>query len=208
MQYRALGRTGIQVSALGFGCMRLPTLGSADRIDEAASTRLLHDAIDAGVNYVDTAWFYHAKVFGQRGFSEPLVGQALSGGWREKVQLATKLPQQLVKTRADMDHYLAEQLERLQTDHIDFYLVHGVDGQAWNRMRDLGVREFLDTAHARGLIRFPAFSFHGPKDDFPRIIDDYNEWAFARFNTTTWIPSFRRGTPGCVTPLTRGWEWL
>jgi len=132
MQYRALGRTGIQVSALGFGCMRLPTLGSADRIDEAASTKLLHDAIDGGVNYVDTAWFYHARVFGQRGFSEPFVGRALSGGWRQKVQLATKLPAMLVKTRADMDRYLTEQLEALQTDHVDFYLVHGVDGAAWN----------------------------------------------------------------------------
>jgi len=196
MQYRALGRTGIQVSALGFGCMRLPTLGSADRIDEAASTRLLHDAIDAGVNYVDTAWFYHAKVFGQRGFSEPIVGRALSGGWRQKVQLATKLPAMLVKTRADMDRYLTEQLEALQTDHVDFYLVHGVDGAAWNRMRDLGVREFLDTARQRGLIRFSAFSFHGPKDDFPRIIDDYNEWAFAQIQYNYVDTEFQAGYSG------------
>jgi predicted aldo/keto reductase-like oxidoreductase len=180
MRYRSLGKTGVEVSVLGFGCMRLPTLGAQDRIDEDAATRLLRDAIDLGVNYVDTAWFYHAAVFGQAGQSEPFVGRALSGGWRDKVQLATKLPQQLVKTREDMDRFLEQQLERLKTDHVDFYLVHGLDGDAWDRMRDLGIREFLDKARARGLIRFPAFSFHGAKADFPRIIDEYDQWAFGQ----------------------------
>ena len=137
MKYRTLGRTGIDVSVLGFGCMRLPTLGAPDRIDAAASERLLHHAIEKGVNYVDTAWFYHATKFGQAGQSEPFVGRALSGGWRDRVLLATKLPQQIIKTREEMDGFLAQQLERLQMNHIDFYLVHGLDGQAWDRMRDL-----------------------------------------------------------------------
>ena len=75
MRYRTLGRTGIKVSVLGFGCMRLPTQGAPDRIDEVAATKLLHDAIDMGVNYVDTAWFYHAPKFGQAGQSEPFVGE-------------------------------------------------------------------------------------------------------------------------------------
>jgi len=161
MRYRALGQTGVDVSALGFGCMRLPTLGAPDKIDEAASERLLREAVEQGVNYVDTAWFYHAPAFGQAGQSEPFVGRALSGGWRDRVQLATKLPQQIIRAREDMERFLVRQLERLQTDHIDFYLVHGLDGDAWDRMRDLGVREFLDGARSRGLIRFPAFSFHG-----------------------------------------------
>jgi hypothetical protein len=160
--------------------MRLPTLGAPDKIDEETATKLLRDAIEHGVNYVDTAWFYHATSFGQAGQSEPFVGRALSDGWRERILLATKLPQQIIRERGDMDRFLAQQLERLRTDHVDFYLVHGLDGDAWNRMRDLGVREFLDGARERGLIRFPAFSFHGHKDDFPLIIDEYEGWAFGQ----------------------------
>jgi len=180
MQVRTLGRTGIQVSIFGFGCMRLPTTGTPDQIDEPAATKLLHDAIDAGVNYLDTAWYYHPKVFGQRGFSESFLGRALSGARRDKIYLATKMPQSWVKSRADMDCFLEDQLQHLKTDHVDFYLLHGIDGNAWDRLRDLGVREFLDSARQRGLIRFPAFSFHGDRDDFPRIIDGYDQWALAQ----------------------------
>ena len=196
MRYRTLGRTGIDVSVLGFGCMRLPTLGAPDLIDETTATNLLHDAIGGGVNYVDTAWFYHAKSFGQAGESEPFVGRALSGGWRERVNLATKLPQQLIKTREDMDRFLEQQLERLQTDHIDFYLVHGLNGESWDRMRDLGVSEFLDGARDRGLIRFPAFSFHGAKADFPRIIDEYDGWAFGQIQYNYMDTDYQAGYSG------------
>jgi uncharacterized protein len=196
MNYRRMGRTGIEVSVLGFGCMRLPTLGAPDKIDEEAATKLLRDAIEHGVNYVDTAWFYHATSFGQAGQSEPFVGRALSGGWRERVQLATKLPQQIIRERGDMDRFLAQQLERLRTDHIDFYLVHGLDGDAWNRMRDLGVREFLDGARERGLIRFPAFSFHGHKDDFPRIVDEYEGWAFGQMQYNYMDTDYQAGYSG------------
>jgi hypothetical protein len=196
MRYRTLGRTGISVSALGFGCMRLPTLGAPDKIDVPGAARLLHDAIEMGVTYVDTAWFYHATKFGQAGQSEPFVGSALSGGWRDRVLLATKLPQQIIKTREDMDRLLGQQLERLQTDHIDFYLVHGLDGAAWNRMRDLGVREFLQSARDRGLIRFPAFSFHGQTDDFPRIIDEYDGWAFGQVQYNYMDTDYQAGYSG------------
>jgi uncharacterized protein len=196
MRYRTLGRTGVDVSVLGFGCMRLPTLGAPDRIDEPAATKLLHDAIDSGVNYVDTAYFYHATSFGQAGSSEPFVGRALSGGWRERVNLATKLPQQIVRTREDMDRFLSEQLGRLQTDHIDFYLVHGLNGDSWDRMRDLGVREFLDGARERGLIRFPAFSFHGAAADFPRIIDEYDGWAFGQLQYNYMDIDYQAGHAG------------
>jgi hypothetical protein len=196
MQYRELGRTGIKVSALGFGCMRLPTLGSMDKINEPDAAKLLHNAIEQGVNYVDTAWFYHATTFGQKGQSEPFVGRALSGGWREKVQIATKLPQQIIKTREDMDVFLEEQLKRLQTDHIDFYLVHGLNINSWNHIRDLGVREFLDNAQKRGLIRFPAFSFHGNKEDFPQIIDDYDKWSFAQIQYNYMDIEYQAGYSG------------
>jgi hypothetical protein len=196
MQYRILGRTGVKASTLGFGCMRLPTLGSMDRIDEPASTALLHNAIENGVNYVDTAWFYHAATFGQKGFSEPFVGRAISGGWREKVLLATKLPQQSIKTAGEMESYLAQQLERLQTDHIDFYLVHGLDGESWDRMKALGVREFLDKAQKKGLIRFPAFSFHGHKDDFTRIVDDYDNWGITQVQYNYMDTGYQAGYSG------------
>lgn len=204
MQYRTLGRTGVDVSVLGFGCMRLPTLGAADRIDEDAATALLHDAIDSGVNYVDTAWFYHAPTFGQAGASEPFVGRALSGGWRERVNLATKLPQQIIREAADMERFLTQQLERLQTDHIDFYLVHGLSGESWDRMKDLGVREFLDGARDRGLIRFPAFSFHGSKADFPRIVDDYDGWAFAQIQYNYMDTDYQAGYSGLRYAADRG----
>ena len=207
MQYRELGKTGIKVSALGFGCMRLPTLGAPDRIDEAAAAGLLHRAIEAGVNYIDTAWFYHAAVSMTAGASEPFVGRALAGSalagkapgggaWRERVHLATKLPQQVIKMREEMDDFLARQLERLQTDRIDFYLVHGLNGDSWNRMRGLGVREFLDRARERGLIRHAAFSFHGKKEDFPRIIDEYDGWAFGQIQYNYIDTDYQAGLSG------------
>jgi predicted aldo/keto reductase-like oxidoreductase len=196
MRYREMGKTGVRVSALGFGCMRLPTLGSPDRIDEEAATELLHRAIDSGVNYVDTAWFYHAKSFGQPGESEPFVGRALSGGWRERVSLATKLPQQITQERHDMDRFLEKQLVRLSTDHIDFYLVHGLTGPAWDRMRDLGVIEFLEDAREKGLIRFPAFSFHGTAPDFKRIFDEYDGWAFGQMQYNYVDTDYQAGYSG------------
>ncbi|MCE5256105.1 MAG: aldo/keto reductase [Spirochaetaceae bacterium] len=196
MQYRNMGNTGIKVSALGFGCMRLPTLGAPDRIDEEAATRLIHRAIEAGVNYFDTAWFYHNTMAGQMGEGEPFVGRALSGGWRDRVYLATKLPQQSVKDSEDMAGFLARQLERLQTDHIDFYLVHGLNGDSWDRMRDLGVREFLDSARKRGQIRFAGFSFHGTKEDFPRIVDDYDGWAFSQIQYNYMDTEYQAGRAG------------
>ena len=125
MLYRKIGSSGVEASILGFGCMRLPVIGGkAQNIDYEAATAMLHHAIESGVNYVDTAWFYHSEQFGQPGQSEPFVGEALSGGWRDRVQLATKLPQQLINERGEMDRFLERQLERLKTDHVDFYLVH------------------------------------------------------------------------------------
>lgn len=180
MLYRQLSKTGIELSILGYGCMRLPITDSKqDKIDYGAASRLIHHAIGQGVNYIDTAYFYHAAVFGQRGESEPFLGEALSGGWRKKVNLATKLPLFLVKERSHMDMFFNEQLERLKTDYLDFYLLHALNGESWERMKNLGVREFLDKKKAEGKIRFPAFSFHGKPEDFIRICDEY-DWTFAQ----------------------------
>jgi predicted aldo/keto reductase-like oxidoreductase len=196
MLYRSLGKTGVDVSALGFGCMRLPVINrKPELIDYPRATELLHYAIDQGVNYVDTAYFYHAATFGERGESEVFVGDALSGGWRERVNLATKMPMWFLKTREDMDRYLAEQLERLQTDHLDFYLLHGLNGETWDKACALGVREFLDEAQAKGLIRFPAFSFHGAAADFTRICDEY-DFAFAQIQYNYMDVDFQAGNAG------------
>lgn len=205
MRYRTMGKTGVEVSNLGFGCMRLPVIdGKPDRIDYPKATELLHYAIDQGVNYIDTAWFYHATQFGQPGMSEPFVGEALGGGWRDRVNLATKLPQQLVKERDDMDRFLEKQLERLQTDHIDFYLVHGVNGDTWDRMRDLGVREFLDGAKADGRIRHASFSYHGQPEDFARVVDDYDGWAFAQIQYNYMDVDYQAGHNGLLYAAEKG----
>lgn len=171
MQYRQFGKLDFKVSALGFGAMRLPTRD--DEIDEAEATRMLHYAIDHGVNYVDTAYPYH------KGKGEPFVGRALKGGYREKVKLATKLPSWEVKTAADFDKYLDMQLERLQTDHIDFYLLHALNKERWPRLRDLGVREWAEKAIASGRIRYLGFSFHDDYETFKQIVDEY-DWPMCQ----------------------------
>jgi uncharacterized protein len=196
MLYRKLSKTGIDLSVLGFGCMRLPTLDhKPEKIDYQKATGLLHYAIDHGVNYVDTAYFYHAAVFGQRGESEPFVGEALSGGWREKVHLATKMPLFQLRQKEQMDAFLKEQLERLKTDYLDFYLLHGLNGETWDRMKNLGVREFLDKKKAEGKFRFPAFSFHGQAEDFKRICDEY-DWTFAQIQYNYMDIDFQAGYKG------------
>jgi predicted aldo/keto reductase-like oxidoreductase len=196
MLYRKIGSTGVEASILGFGCMRLPVIGGkAQNIDYEAATAMVHHAIESGVNYVDTAWFYHAEQFGQPGQSEPFVGEALSGGWRDRVQLATKLPQQLINERGEMDRFLEKQLERLKTDHIDFYLVHGVTGESWDKAAGLGVLEFLDAARADGRIKHAAFSYHGRSADFARVVDAY-DWAFTQVQYNYMDVDFQAGHAG------------
>jgi len=196
MLYRQLNKTGIGLSILGFGCMRIPTIDhKPEKIDNPLATRLLHYAIDHGVNYVDTAYFYHAAVFGQRGESEPFVGEALSGGWREKVHLATKMPLFQLHKKEQMESFLREQLERLKTEYLDFYLLHGLNGELWDRMKSFGVREFLDKKKAEGKLRFPAFSFHGKAEDFIRICDEY-DWTFAQIQYNYMDIDFQAGYEG------------
>ncbi len=162
------------VSALGMGCMRMPTLNEEGHpIDRPAAIRLIRHAIDGGVTYVDTAYGYHD------GKSEGLVGEALKDGYRERVTLATKLPVWLVNERADMERLLDEQLSRLQVDHVDVYLAHALDGARFDKMRDLGLLEFMDEMVKKGKIRYPGFSFHDDAAAFRRIIDSY-DWKVAQ----------------------------
>ncbi len=175
MQRVSFGKLGFDVSRLGFGCMRLPTVKKDDKnvIDTPEAIRMIRAAIDAGVDYVDTAYGYH------NGESERLVALALKDGYREKVKLATKLPQWLVKEPADMDRLLNEQLQKLETDHVDFYLVHALNLEAFHKMQGFGYREFLDRAKKDGRITYAGFSFHDGKDAFLEILDDY-DWDMAQ----------------------------
>jgi len=175
MKYRRFGKHDFKVSALGFGAMRLP-LSSEDHsnVDEPKAIEMIRYAIDHGVNYVDTAYGYHG------GKSEVVVGKALKDGYREKVKLATKLPTWIVNSQADMEKYLNEQLSRLQTDHIDFYLLHGIGKERWEKMKNLNVLEWAETAVADGRIRGLGFSFHDEFEALKEIVDSYDKWAMCQ----------------------------
>jgi predicted aldo/keto reductase-like oxidoreductase len=161
-----MGKTGDRLSILGYGTMRLPEKNG--RIDEARAARQIRHAIDSGVNFVDTAFPYHL------GGSEPFLGRALADGYRERVKLCTKLPPWSVRTRGDMDAILNSQLKRLRTGHIDYYLVHSLDGTNWKKMLKLGVLSFLDQAKEDGRIIHAGFSFHGDIASFKKIVDAYD----------------------------------
>ena len=187
MQYRTVPKNGDRLSVLGFGCMRLPVRNR--QIDEPRAIDQIRHAIDKGVNYVDTAWPYHA------GQSEILLGKALQGGYRDRVKLATKLPTWMINTRADMDRYLAAQLKKLNTDHIDYYLLHSLNGDSYDKLRTLDVDDFLEQAMKAGKIVNPGFSFHGQAEDFTRIVDSY-PWVFCQIQYSYFDQNIQAGTPG------------
>ncbi|WP_227018806.1 aldo/keto reductase [Sinanaerobacter chloroacetimidivorans] len=170
MLYREMGKTGDQVSILGYGCMRFPR---ADRrIDEKRTEAQIITAIEQGVNYFDTAYVYPG--------SEVTLGKILSKGYRDKVLIATKMPLFMIHSAKDMEATLDTQLKRLQTDHIDYYLMHSINSMAgWQRIKELGVEEFLLKAKEAGKINRIGFSYHGEKHQFKNIVDDY-PWEFCQ----------------------------
>lgn len=189
MEYRTLGRTQARVSALGFGAMRLPHRGKDTDVDEAAAVEMIRYAIDQGVNYVDTAYVYHG------GHGEEVVGRALTGGYRERIYLATKLPIWSVRKREDCDRFFGEQLARLQTDHIDFYLLHCLQKKFWPAMRDLGVLEWAERQQAAGRIGHFGFSFHDSYEALVEIVDAY-EWSFCQIQYNFVNEEVQAGTKG------------
>ncbi len=188
MLYRQVPKNQDKLSILGFGAMRLP--GNMGNIDREKATKQIYSAIDQGVNYIDTAYPYHG------GKSEPFLGSILSkNGYRNKVKLATKLPHWATKNKEEMDKILDEQLEKLQTDHIDYYLIHALDGPAWQKCKEKGVIEFLDGALASGKIINAGFSYHGSTEDFNTIVDEY-DWTFCQIQYNYLDTNYQAGRAG------------
>jgi hypothetical protein len=190
MKYRKFGKLDWQVSALGFGAMRLPILNEDyAKIDEAQAIPMIRYAVDHGVNYIDSAWGYH------RGMSEVIVEKALRDGYHEKVKVATKLPCPDVQTAADFDRLLNEQLGRLNSK-IDFYLLHGLNKIQWAKVRDLGVLKWAERQQADGRIGYLGFSFHDNFDVFKEIIDAYDNWMLAQIQYNFMDEKNQAGTKG------------
>ena len=205
MRKKLFGRTGLELSILGFGCMRLPVRDSWDpgSIDYEPAAAMLRRAIDAGVNYVDTAWPYHGTDRVNPGASETFVARALKDGYRQKVSLATKMPTWLVETRADMHKFLDRQLKRLETSRIDFYLAHNLNQHVWPRLKELKIREFLAEAARDGRIGRIGFSFHDDYGLFEEIVTGY-DWDFAQVQYNYIDENYQAGRRGVELAAGRG----
>ena len=174
MKYRKFGNTGTEISALGFGCMRLPTTDGVE-IDEEKAIEMVRYGIDNGVNYIDTAYMYHEYK------SEDFVGRALQDGYREKVYLATKCPVFFMESGDEFEKILDEQLAKLQTSYIDFYLLHSLFDESWNdKVIKWNLIEKMEKAKADGKIKHIGFSFHDDFETFKKIVDYYDKWDFCQ----------------------------
>ncbi len=172
MEKRKMEKLGIETSLLGFGCMRFPVLENGE-INEPEAERMLDKAIAEGVNYIDTAYPYH------EGKSEIVTGKILKKYDRDSFYLATKLPLWQINSLEDVDRIFGEQLTKLQTDHVDFYLMHAMNKERWDAMRKLGVVERLEQIKAEGRIKYLGFSFHDSYEAFEEIINA-REWDFCQ----------------------------
>ena len=190
MKYRTMGKLGIQASAFGLGCMRFNGAASGDSvIDEGKAISLIRRAIDGGVTYIDTAYVYLDKT------SETVLGKALRDGYREKVTIATKMPKEYVHNRGEMEALLESELQKLQTNYIDFYLMHGINRQKWEEFKAIGAPEFFDDMKKAGKIRYKCFSFHGPYEDFEYILNDW-DWDMVQIQYNFMDIDHQAGTRG------------
>jgi predicted aldo/keto reductase-like oxidoreductase len=170
--------------------MRFPVLdGDSGKIDKNLASDMLIYGIENGINYIDTAYPYH------KGNSEEFVGEVLSKGYRDKVYLATKLPAWLTNSYEDFEKYLDEQLQRLQTEYIDFYLLHSLSEKTWNKIYGLNILKFLDEAKRKGKIKYAGFSFHDNLDIFKTIIDSYS-WDFCQIQLNYMDRQYQAGLEG------------
>jgi len=199
MQYRPFGRLGWQVSALGFGLMRLPVLGGDhSRINEEEALRLIRTAIDHGVNYLDSAHIYH------HGNADALLGKVLRDGYRERVRVATKLTTWEVQTADDLERHLEMQLEKIRFGPIDCYLFHSLDRGRWEKMKALKAVQWAERARADGRIRHLGFSFHDRLDALRQILDEYDGWEFCQLQYNYLDVRYQAGTEGLRLAAERG----
>ena len=190
MKYRKFGLLDWEVSALGFGAMRLPIIGKdSSKIDENQSIEMIRYAIDQGVNYIDTAYVYH------RGKSEVLLGKALKDGYREKVRIATKMPVRLVEKKEDLEEYFNTHLERLQTEYIDFYLLHGMREATWAKVKKFDVLNWAEEKIDEGKINYLGFSFHDKLQLFKEIVDSH-DWTFCQIQLNYMDTEYQAGLEG------------
>lgn len=192
--FRRMGKSGDEVSILGYGCMRFPRVNR--RIDEQLAGSQVIAAIEQGVNYFDTAYIYPQ--------SEEVLGKILAQGYRSRVMIATKLPPFLVHSQNEMEAVLGTQLRRLQTDYIDYYLMHALSGlDAWQRLKELGVEDFLKKAHEAGKIGRIGFSYHGDTSGFQKIVDDY-PWDFCQIQYNYMDENTQAGKAGLEYAAAKG----
>ncbi|NHJ25476.1 MAG: aldo/keto reductase [Candidatus Lokiarchaeota archaeon] len=196
MKYRKMGSLDWDVSALGFGAMRLPVIPIKDektgemiyKVNEEEAIKMIRYAIDNGVNYIDTAYPYH------NGESEVVVGKALKDGYREKVHLTTKLPMWQVKNTEDFEKFLSEQIQRLQTNP-DIYLFHGLNKSRLEKIKELRLIKKMEEAREEGLIKYIGFSFHDNVEVFKEITD-YYDWDCCQIQHNYLDINYQAGTEG------------
>ena len=194
MQYRK-DKTGQELSVLGFGCMRFTRKGSALDLEKAEKEILA--AYRAGVNYYDTAYIYPG--------SEALLGTVLKrNGIREKVHIATKLPQYLMRNLAGVEKTFREELDRLQTDYVDYYLMHMLtDATQWIRLKNMGILDWIEEKKKAGAIRNIGFSYHGNTENFLKILEDY-DWDFCQIQYNYLDETTQAGVAGLKAAASRG----
>jgi uncharacterized protein len=199
MQYRPFGRLDWRVSALGFGMMRLPVLnGDHEQIDEAKAIRMLHHAIDQGVNYLDSAHIYHG------GKADGFLGKALHGGYREKVKVATKLTTWTIEEPDDMERHLEAQLAEMQIGAIDFYLFHSLDRGRWEKMKAFKALAWAERARDDGRIKHIGFSFHDRLEGLKQIVDEYDGWELCQIQYNYLDTKYQAGTEGLRYAASKG----
>lgn len=196
MQYRTFSKTGEKISLLGMGTMRFP-LDADGKADETESIAMIRNAIDCGVNYVDTAYMYHD------GISEVITGKALKDGYREKVLLADKMPVWLAKDEEQMKAIFEEQFQRLDVDCIDMYLVHNITAPIWKRVQKFNLLPFLEEKREEGKIRHIGFSFHDELALFKEVVDAYS-WDFCQIQLNYMDQEFQAGVEGLKYAAFRG----
>ena len=195
MKYRKMGSLGWDVSALGFGAMRLP-VDDQSHLNENEAIKMIRYAIDNGVNYVDTAYPYHG------GQSEVIVGKALENGYREKVHLTTKLPIWMVRKKNHFERYFDRQVKRLQSNP-DIYLFHGLNKQRFEKVKELDLIENMENARDQGKIKYVGFSFHDSFEVFKEIIDSYS-WDCAQIQLNYLDVNYQAGLKGLKYATSKG----